>query len=128
MHVLTGKHWSLYQKEAGPKITKEEIEKLLVRVPIAHNDPTAICTRAGWEIWQKYRLAAMRKMNQEVKFIYKQGTTEIEVWAKDEKEALAAIRQGLGPNAKMENLSKARISPQDIGDHIDQTPESKVSK
>lgn len=36
-------------------LSPEEQARLKRSVPIEHDDTTAICTKAGWQNWEKYK-------------------------------------------------------------------------
>lgn len=62
--VLKGQHWLTAPKPTagGQKLTEEEKIRFREWTPIAHDDETAICTRRGWERYQRERHRRLRQM------------------------------------------------------------------
>ena len=114
---VVGKHWSLYPAQhEGIKLTEDEKKRLAKGEVIPLNDPTAICTKIGWEAYEKRR----RQLNNEVRWIYDFGNAELEVWAKTKEDAIETFKQHGITRVDINSIRQAPNSPQDlIGGEID---------
>lgn len=106
-----GKHWVTYdQLNEGIKLTEDEKKRLAKGEVIPINDPTAICTKEGWEIYEKRR----RILNQEVKWIFDFNGTELEVWARTKEDAIFTFKQYGIIAIDIDRIRQAPESPQDV--------------